>query len=331
MPTCTRTPPTLPSAISPMLAQLAHEPFDSPKHIFEVKWDGIRALAYIQSGRLRLQSLTGRDITSQFPELAGMPRQLEVDGVVLDGELVCFDEQGQPSLRHAQQRLLTTKRRLGPAPPTHYIAFDLLYHKGASVMGEPLTNRKELLRRVLNPGDLLQECEYIDTDGIAFFQATCDIGLEGVVAKEKSGVYVPGKSSPSWLQVKQVHHYDFVVGGYTARSKQRPSISSLLLGLYDEEKRLVYVGTVGTGFSHAEAEELYTAVNRLQVGRCPFRTMPSVRGSVSWCRPTVVCQVRYREFTGGGKLRNPVHITIQEHYDPAECTLGMVSDQPTGS
>ena len=114
-------------------------------------------------------------------------------------------------------------------------------------------------------------------------------------------------------------------------ASQRPSISSLLLGLYDEEKRLVYVGTVGTGFSHAEAEELYTAVNRLQVGRCPFRTMPSVRGSVSWCRPTVVCQVRYRELTVGGKLRNSVHITIQEDYDPAEYILSQAPSLPSTS
>ena len=166
--------PTIPGTIIPMLANLAREPFDSPDYIFELKWDGIRAIAYVEAGQVRLYSRTGRDITSQFPELAGLPKQLEDDSIVLDGELVSLDEESPPSFSQIQRRLQRSGKQLARRTPVHYIAFDLLYPNGHSVMKQPLSERENLLHKVLEPNDLALPCEFIETDGKAFLQATCD-------------------------------------------------------------------------------------------------------------------------------------------------------------
>ena len=189
----------LPSTIKPMLGRLARSPFDSPSHLFELKWDGMRGLAFVESGELRLLSRNGRNITSQFPELGEIAKRLKSDNVVLDGEIVCLDEQNRPSFSRLQQRLQSKRVARPRINPAHFIAFDLLYIKGRSVMKEPLLERKNQLQQVLDPTELVQLCEFEEEEGTALFQATCDLGLEGIMAKDKSSPYLPGKRSPSWL------------------------------------------------------------------------------------------------------------------------------------
>ena len=198
-----------------MLARLARHPFDSTEHFFELKWDGIRAMAFLEEGRLRLLSRTSRDITASFPELADLPGQVGARSVVLDGELVCLDSDGRPSFPLLQRRLGAAGRRGGRDNPVHFIAFDLLYLEGRSVMAEPLYSRKSRLHEIVRPSDMAQVCDLVDGDGAAFFQATCQHGLEGIVAKEKSSPYLPGRRSPHWLKVKRVRESEFVIGGYT--------------------------------------------------------------------------------------------------------------------
>ena len=165
---------------------LARRPFDSPDHLYEPQWDGIRALAFVEGGRLRLLSRNSRDITSTFPELADLPSRVNAEAAVLDGELVCLDSSGHPSYTRLQERLRAPGTSLAGSVPVHFIAFDLLYLGGRPVMGEPLVDRKALLRDLLAPNELVQACDFIQGEGEAFFQATCELGLEGIVAKEKS-------------------------------------------------------------------------------------------------------------------------------------------------
>ncbi len=320
-----RTSATLPTVIKPMLAGLVRQPFDSPNHLFELKWDGIRTLAFIEGGQVRLQSRNLRNITPQYPELVNLPQQVKGNGVVLDGELVCLDEQGHPSFQKLQQRMQRSSRssRQLPHPPVHYIVFDILFLNGQSVMEEPLWKRKNLLHEILQPGDSAQACEFIEKDGTAFFQATCEYGLEGILAKEKGSLYFPGRRSSSWLKIKRLRESDFVIGGYTFGGS-RELFSSLLLGLYDGET-LLFVGLVGTGFSGSDFKRIYSLLQPLHTSTCPFKNPPVLQRFIYWCRPELVCQVSYGEFTLDRKLRYPVFLGLREDKLPVDC---VVTDAP---
>jgi len=326
---------TLPMTIKPMLAHLTREPFDSPDHIFELKWDGIRTLAFIEDGKLRLQTRTLRDVTSQFPELHELPRSVKADQAVLDGELVCFDKEGHPSFQLMSRRL--HRQEAGQTvhrPRAHYVAFDILYADGRSVMDEPLMLRKQLLQYVLDSSDVAQPSEFIENDGKAFFKATCDHSLEGIMAKEKSSAYYPGKRSPSWHKVKRVRECEFVVGGYAFGGRRKEMFGSLLLGLYDRNQRLVFVGQVNNGFTAAEAKRIHSVLQSLHTDASPFESEPQLQKFVFWCRPEIVCRVEYGEFTMDGKLRYPVYVTQREDKSPSECKIdhspGWPSALPVG-
>ncbi|MCE2404022.1 MAG: non-homologous end-joining DNA ligase [Dehalococcoidia bacterium] len=315
----------LPTTVKPMLARLSRHPFDSAEHFFELKWDGIRAMAFLEDGRLRLLSRTSRDITGSFPELADLPSQVGARGVVLDGELVCLDSDGRPSFPLLQRRLSVAGRRGGRDNPVHFIAFDLLYLEGRSMMAEPLYSRKSRLHEIIRPSDMAQLCDLVDGDGAAFFQATCQHGLEGIVAKEKSSPYLPGRRSRHWLKVKRVRESEFVIGGYTFAGGNRDAFDSLLLGLYDDEKRLVFVGQVSAGLSGAAARELGRDLQRIHVEECPFGSLPRVRRLMFWCRPQVVCQVEYGEFSEDGELTYPMFKALRDDKSPGDC---IVADAP---
>ncbi len=215
----------LPSTIKPMLGRLVRSPFDSPKHLFELKWDGMRGLAFVEGGELRLLSRNGRDITTQFPELGEIAKQVKADGVLLDGEIVCLDEQNRPSFSRLQQRLQSKRVARPRINPAHFIAFDILYIKGQSVMKQPLMDRKNLLGEVLNPTELIQACLFVEDEGEPFFQATCELGLEGIMAKDKSSPYLPGRRSPAWQKIKRVN--SSWVGIPSAAPKERCSAPTL--------------------------------------------------------------------------------------------------------
>ena len=311
----------LPTAVKPMLGRLARQPFDSPTYLFELKWDGMRSLAFIENGELRLASRNGRNVTTQFPELANMPTLVNSDSVLLDGELVCLDDDGHPSFSRLQHLLQSKRVTRNRSHPAHFIAFDLLYADGRSVMKEPLIDRKSRLHELLQTTELIQACEFIEDDGTAFFQATCDLGLEGIMAKEKSSIYTPGQRSPHWLKIKRVRESEFVIGGYSFGGARKELFSSLLLGLYDAKGHLEYVGSVGTGFSQAEAKRMFSELQSRHVENRPFSTAPDVKRLIHWCQPEMVCQVEYGEFTLDGKLRYPIYLRLRDDKDPADCTL----------
>ena len=187
-------------------------------------------------------------------------------------------------------------------------------------MGEPLVDRKTLLQDVLAPNELVQACDFIQGEGEAFFQATCELGLEGIVAKEKSSPYLPGKRSSHWLKVKRVRESGFVIGGYTFRGTGKEHFSSLLLGLYDNDNRLRYVGQVASGISASTAGELSSSLQHLHVAECPFDSLPDIQRFIFWCRPELVCQVEYGEFTETGHLAYPVLKALRDDKSAAECT-----------
>lgn len=306
--------------LKPMLARLTREPFNSSEYLFELKWDGIRALGYIDGGQFKLLSRTSRDITAHFPELATVPAQVKADRLILDGELVCLDDRGNPSFDKLRRRLEKSNPRDVRRKPVYFIAFDLLYLNGRSMMDQPLYKRKELLSQVLDSSETAVPSEFIENDGQAFFQATCDLGLEGIIAKQKSSMYLPGRRSPIWLKIKRVRESEFVVGGYAFGGKKRELFSSLLLGLYNEDRNLIYVGQVG--IPAGDSRKLYPLLQDLHSTEYPFVSIhPLIQKFIYWCRPELVCQVAYGEFSEDGVLRYPVFKVLREDKAPSDCTI----------
>src|SRR3990172_9470562 len=321
----------LPRSIEPMLAALGGQPFDSPSHIFEVKWDGVRALAFIEGGEVRIQDRYLREVTALYPELRSLARQAEA-GTVLDGEIVVLDGDGRPELARLRERLGAPggeeARRLAAEAPVTFQAFDILYWRGESVMDRPLWRRKLLLHRATRPAGVLAVPGFLEREGVAFFEAAREHGLEGVLAKEREGPYLRGQRTAAWLKLKVHQKEEFVVGGYTfgggwgpeGRPRRGP-FESLLLGLYDEDGALRYAGEVAGGYTKADAGDITLALDALASKECPFAEEPASRRLVFWCRPELVATVRFAEWTAEGLLRFPVFEALRPDVPPASCRL----------
>jgi bifunctional non-homologous end joining protein LigD len=283
----------LPFFISPMLAVLG-SPFDSGDYIFEVKWDGYRALLFREKGSYRLMSRNALDMTGQFPELqfmSGLP-----DGTVLDGEIVALVD-GMPDFE-----ALRSGRGSGGDAIIAYFAFDLLYENYSPQMMQPLMKRKEELEKIIAP--FLQERlvlnAYVETNGTLFFEKVRDQGLEGIMAKSRTGLYLPGRRDDSWKKIKRSQERFCVIIGYTP-DESGVGFKSLILAT-DIDGQLKYVGKVGTGFSQKFREELFLFMRPLVVSSpiipCPEKGV--------WVNPEIFCKIRFAEFTNAGVLRAPV-------------------------
>ncbi|MEX0799788.1 MAG: hypothetical protein WD379_01055 [Dehalococcoidia bacterium] len=319
-------PGRLPRSIEPMLARIERRPFDSTSHLFELLWDGVRAIAFVEGGRARLQDRHLADVTGRFPELGSIGESVR-DGTVLDGAIVALDGDGQPDFARLRERLAGAG---GPAEasPVTFQAFDVLYWKGKAVMDYPLWRRKNLLLQAVQPDPGIAVPEHMEVEGIAFFEAARDHGLPGIVAKQRSSPYVPGSRSDAWLKLRVYQKEEFVIGGFTyggrprdKRRKPREPFATLLLGLHDESGGLTYVGEVGGGFSEASAAETVRVLDSLLGPDCPFRERPPSQRLVFWCRPRLAASVRFSEWTDDGKLRFPVFEGLRPDVPPDACRL----------
>ena len=314
----------LPEAISPMLAVPVAEPFDSPDHIFEPAWDGVRTLAFIEGGRLRLQARNLDMLLGQCPEMEALPGLVSGDGVVLDGEIVTLDAAGRPSLSRLHDRLHRQSRE-GPERasrrfPATYMAFDILYWEHRPLLSEPLMRRKDVLQEVARTEGPLRVAEFVESAGVSFFQVVEQLGLEGMVAKHRDGIYLPGRRSPYWLRVRVARSGLFVIGGYTfGGGNRRQPFLSLLLGQYDGD-RLVYAGSVSGGFPDAARKETYERLVPLHADVCPFASPPvSIHQFIYWCTPELVCQVKYGEMAPDKRVRFPLFVALRPDIAPRDC------------
>jgi bifunctional non-homologous end joining protein LigD len=298
-----------------MLATAAAEPFDSPDHIFELKLDGVRANAFVEAGGVRVLNRRLEDVRPQFPQFADMAGQVTAKSAVLDGEIVALDGEGRTSLPLLQERLQ------GQTGPRTYQVFDILFLDGASLMHLPLARRKTALHQVLSPSDFLQACDFVDGEGVAFFEAAAEHGLEGIVAKEKASPYRPGERSPAWQTVKAFCADDFVIGGYAfGGGRKAEPLAALLLGQYQGE-RLVHVGDVSGPFPEETARLLLALLQPMHSSECAFAQPPGLQRLIYWCRPDLACRVRYSEWTRQEKLRFPLFVAVRPDVPPRECLL----------
>lgn len=289
----------LPQTFQPMLATMA-EPFDSTDFIYEIKWDGYRCLAFL-NGTTRLLSRNAKDLTPVFPDLARINQRIQSPGCLLDGEIVALRD-GKPSFSQLQKRAQLRNEllinRAVHTIPVVYIAFDLLYNKEQPIFQEPWETRRCLLEETVIPGDELIISTYIEKNGLAYFKSIADLGLEGVMAKKKGSLYLPGKRVKHWLKFKRKQSGNFIICGYLPNPSQRGIIASLVLGAYLGSKLQLF-GMVGTGFSSAELSVLYEELNKIRTDQSPF-TLSTPVPAICWLQPVVVCEIEYLELTDEG-------------------------------
>ncbi len=310
----------MPTRIAPMLATLAKAlPSDTSGYGYEVKWDGVRALAYIEGGRVRLDSRRGTEITMRYPEVRALGAALGATPAVLDGEIVAFDGE-RPSFERLQRRMHvgseSTARRLAREVPVVFMAFDLLWLDGHSTSALTYAERRALLEELELAGESWQTPAWYE-DGEALLTATRESGLEGVVAKRLDSRYLPGTRSRDWLKVKNHLAQEFVVGGWVPGQGARESTMGALLVGYHEDGRLRCAGRVGTGFTDAELTRMMRLLEPLQRDTSPFDPPPKVRDAV-FVLPKLVVRVRFTEWTRAGVIRHPAYEGLRDDIDPDE-------------
>lgn len=324
----------MPTEIHPMLATAIEKPFDNPDWLFEIKWDGYRAVSFVKNGKLRLVSRNQNDLTAQFSDLRKLPEFVKAENAILDGEIVALDEQGRSSFSLMQQRtgIRSHGRRVPDQSglPISYYVFDLIYVDGYDLRRVSLEERKELLAKIISTNEIVRYSEHFVKRGIALFEAAKQQGLEGILAKRRGSCYEERRSR-EWLKIKITQTIDCVIGGYTDPEGSRQYFGSLVLGLYNDKGQLIHVGQVGTGFDHMKLKEVWQELRNLETKQDPFYGPVDAR-HVHWVKPELVCDVKFTDWTpetaeGGLKLRAPVFMGLRPYKDPQECTLrGQVTE-----
>jgi bifunctional non-homologous end joining protein LigD len=306
----------LPEHLAPMLATLGTLPPESQDAAwaYEMKWDGVRALARIDGtvkGRqVRLLSRNDIDMAVSYPELATLGAALRERRVLLDGEIVCLDAQGRPSFRRLQKRMHVgdpgAAAALAASDPVVLLVFDLLHLDGRSLLGSPYTERREQLESLGLAATAWQTPPAFAGSGAEAVRVSKDQQLEGIVAKRITSRYTPGRRSPDWVKVKNLRTQEVVIGGWTPGNGRRAGmIGALLLGIPDGDQ-LAYLGKVGTGFTDGMLRDLAADLEPLHRDTSPFRDVPRADArNVSWVLPRLVGEVAFSEWTGDGRLRHP--------------------------
>jgi DNA ligase D-like protein (predicted ligase) len=308
----------------PMLARVAEAAFNSKDWIFEIKWDGIRAISYVNA-ELSIRSRNDNELKHSFPELEEL-KDL-TSNAVLDGEIVLMRD-GEADF----QTLLERNRNTSPHQteymaqkfPATYIVFDILEKDGKPLTALPLIERKRLLKEHLKEGKHVILSMFVEEEGKNYYEVAIDKGVEGIVAKKKDSQYQPGLRSGDWLKIKRLRSCDCVIFGYTAgEGKKEDTFGALILGLYDEKTNPVYVGKVGTGFSQKDTESLTKTFQDVKTEETTIKGV-DVAEKVTWLKPGLVCEVAYQTVTKDGKLRMPRFRALRTDKNPLECTLDQI-------
>jgi DNA ligase D-like protein (predicted ligase)/DNA ligase D-like protein (predicted 3'-phosphoesterase) len=312
----------MPDRIAPMLARPGQLPRDEDGWGFEVKWDGIRSVAFLDHGHISLQGRNFTDFTPRYPEVRDLARELGARRVILDGEVVAFDSEGRPSFERLQTRMHLASdsavRRRARDTPVTYVIFDLLYLDGHSTVSLTYEQRRELLGQLDLDGPAWRAPAYHRGEGSALLTATRELGIEGVVAKRLDSTYQPGGRSSSWLKVKNVLEQDVVIGGWTPGEGGRSStLGALAVGVYDGGK-LSYVGKVGTGFTEKTLTLVQRELEPLRRDGSPFEGRQPPKGTI-FVEPELVARVELREWTRSGTMRAPSFKGLRDDVDPQDC------------
>jgi bifunctional non-homologous end joining protein LigD len=322
-----RTSPPLAEPPAPMLATSVDRPFSQDGWVFELKYDGVRALASFAGSMVKVVGRNGRDETQRYPELATLPSLMRAGDGIVDGEIVAFDDQGNPSFERLQSRINLSRaqdiQRGVRDHPVRFMAFDLLRLDGRPLLETSLRIRKKTLREVLaaDGSPAVQYADHVDADGLAFFEAVRQRGLEGMLGKRGDSLYQPGRRSRDWLKVKAWKTQSCVIIGYTSgQGRRREHIGALIVAVMRDVK-LAHCGQVGTGFDERMLRTLRAQLDERKVNKSPVQPTPQTSEPATWVRPELVCEVRFSEWTSAGILRHPAFVGLRPELTPIDATV----------
>jgi bifunctional non-homologous end joining protein LigD len=298
----------MPEDVKPMLATLVNEPFDEEGWLYEVKWDGYRAISYLRGGEIDIRSRNNKNFNKKFYPVFQALQQWGVDAVV-DGEIIVVNEKGEPDFNALQEWRSEADGQL------IYYIFDVLWLGGFDLMDVPLQERKNILQQIIPSSGILRLSENFDITGKEFFAQADKLGLEGIMAKKAEGGYTPDLRSKEWLKIKTAKHQEAIIGGYTRNANTNKQFSALLMGVYEKNK-LIFIGPVGTGFTSKMQTEILKKLKPLETAKCPFDVEPDYNkpsrfrpdppeAEVTWVKPEVVAELAYRARSSDGSMRHP--------------------------
>jgi len=319
-----------PSTCKPMLGTLVDTPFDSSEWVFEVKWDGVRAILFLNTEEQihELKSRNNKLITHRYPELLSQLKSAIncKESAILDGEIVVLNEKGFPDFQEHQRRMNVDHskdiERLAKEIPSTYYFFDILYIDGRNVQTLPFVERRQILSNVVMSNDRIRISDFIEDKGIEAFEKIKDFKLEGMMAKRKSSRYIQGTRSADWLKIKNIKTQDCVVIGFTKGEGNRQGyFGSLLLAMYNERGELVFVGHSGSGFDFDTLGKIYKELEKITNDSCPIRYVPYTNRDPVWVRPELVAEVKFHGWTNDRIMRAPIFLRIREDKSPDECRI----------
>ncbi len=320
-----------PSQLKPMLAVARELPFDDPRWVFEIKWDGVRALASVRHAgaedQVIIRSRNGLTINRQYPEVVEALYALKLPDAVLDGEIVALDSQGRAQFQLLQTRMhhdgqASPRTKAARGMTIAYYIFDILYLNGHLLTHRPLAERRKILAALLRANARLRHAEGVEARGKAFYAAAQTHGVEGIVGKRLDSQYHPGKRTDAWVKIKVHQRLEAVIGGYTrGQGARAKSFGALLVGAYDAQGQLQYLGHCGGGFTDAELRRLHTLLEARTQSDCPFAQIPPTNERPRWVRPELVAEVEYAGWTRDRLLRFPVYVGLRDDKSADEILL----------
>lgn len=306
--------------IEPMLAKETDEPFDDKDWLFEIKWDGYRAISEIRNDKLLLYSRNGLNFQPTYPIVVNQLNTIK-ENVVMDGEIVVLNDEGKPDFQFLQHYSENQDR------PIQYCIFDLLELNGKDTKALPLSDRKELLKEIIPPDDpVLKYSGHIIKNGKSFFQVSKDNNLEGIMAKKASSKYFPGSRTSEWLKIKNHKTEEAIIAGYTEPSGSRKYFGSIILAAKKGNK-FIYVGNAGTGFNSELLKELYELFQPLVQKNSPFDERIKNNSKITWLRPELICEIKFSEVTTDGKFRHPVFLHLRNDKNINEINMKNIKEK----
>jgi bifunctional non-homologous end joining protein LigD len=304
--------------IPAMLAKETDTPFSDEEWIYEIKWDGYRAIAEVNKGKVKLYSRHGNSFLSTYREVVEALSELKINAV-LDGEIVVLNEEGKPDFQKLQQ--FEQNRDF----PIKYYVFDLLELSGKKLYSTPLIERKALLADLIKNNPVINYSDHVEEHGEDFFELIKERNMEGIMAKKRSSGYHPGKRSADWLKIKHHKSEEAIIAGFTEPRGGRQYFGALILGSYVNNK-FTYIGHTGSGFDASLLKDLYAKLKPIITDKSPFTDKVKTNMPVTWVEPKYVCEVKYSEWTSDGKLRHPIFLRLRDDKAPDELNIESLKD-----